>query len=541
MVMKTPGVYVVEKTAFPHSVVEVATAVPAFVGYTQRADNGGKSLQNKPWRISSMAEFHGYFGFGPDPKLTIVPLADNAPDAASFHAGGVNYLLTPASDAAWGRYLLYYSMLHFFQNGGGPCYIVSVGDFGSAVEAGPLGAGMEALVKEREPTILVIPDAVLLSEDDCTAVQRAMLGHCGDVMRNRVAILDVWGGWRARNDASGKDPVARFRNSIGNDHLDFASAYYPWVHTTMVQDKDLSYTCIANRAQLIKLLMAEEGLPDVLDNAVSNHTRQQWQTVQDIALTDAGWTAKRIDDVQRSAGSDAEKARQLHPDALSTAVKNHKLLLHKSLLDMSALYQSMMVEACKLLSLLPPSAAIAGIYTLLDNTRGVWKAPANISLNGVMSPSVSISHEDQEDLNVTPDGKSINAIRAFIGEGVLVWGARTLDGNSLDWRYISVRRTMIMLEESCQLAMRAMAFEPNESTTWLTIKSMVTSFLNSVWKRGGLAGSSPDDAFSVHVGLGETMTPDDILQGILRLTVLVAVIRPAEFIEITFAQQMQKC
>ena len=73
-----------------------------------------------------------------------------------------------------------------------------------------------------------------------------------------------------------------------------------------------------------------------------------------------------------------------------------------------------------------------------------------------------------------------------------------------------------------------------------TIKSMISNFLNGIWKRGGLAGAVPDDAFSVHVGLGETMTPDDILEGIMRITVLVAVSRPAEFIEITFQQQMQK-
>jgi phage tail sheath protein FI len=99
---------------------------------------------------------------------------------------------------------------------------------------------------------------------------------------------------------------------------------------------------------------------------------------------------------------------------------------------------------------------------------------------------------------------------------------------------------MIMLEESVRLATKAYVFEPNVSGTWLNIKSMIDSFLNSVWKRGGLAGASPEDAYSVHVGLGETMTAEDILEGILRVTVLVALSRPAEFIEITFQQQMQK-
>ena len=157
-----------------------------------------------------------------------------------------------------------------------------------------------------------------------------------------------------------------------------------------------------------------------------------------------------------------------------------------------------------------------------------------------MAPTVNISHDDQEDLNVPLSGKAVNAIRTFTGEGVKVWGARTLDGNSLDWRYINVRRTMIFLEESVKNAARAYVFDPNEANTWLNIKSMIENFLRGVWKRGGLAGAVPEDAYSVHVGLGDTMTPEDILEGIMRITVLVAITRPAEFIEITFQQQMQK-
>ncbi|HWX02303.1 phage tail sheath family protein, partial [Collimonas sp.] len=214
--------------------------------------------------------------------------------------------------------------------------------------------------------------------------------------------------------------------------------------------------------------------------------------------------------------------------------------LNQTLVAVSPLYSQILLAVQKKLNLLPPSAGMAGIYTMIDNTRGVWKAPANVSLNGVVSPAVNITHDDQEDLNVTTQGKSINAIRSFIGEGVLVWGARTLDGNSLDWRYINVRRTMIMIEESVKQASKAYVFEPNVANTWVTVKSMIRNFLTSVWKRGGLAGASPDDAFSVFVGLGETMTADDILEGLLKVSVLVAVSRPAEFIEITFEQQMQK-
>ncbi|MEM7488915.1 MAG: phage tail sheath C-terminal domain-containing protein [Pseudomonadota bacterium] len=215
-------------------------------------------------------------------------------------------------------------------------------------------------------------------------------------------------------------------------------------------------------------------------------------------------------------------------------------IVDKTMRAVAPLYVEIMDTITAYMNTMGPSAAMAGLYTMVDNSRGVWKAPANVSVNSVVSPTVNIDHEEQENLNVSTTGKSINAIRPFVGEGTLVWGARTLDGNSLDWRYVNVRRTMIMIEESIRLASKAYVFEPNTANTWVTIRSMIENFLTSVWKQGGLAGSVPTDAFSVHVGLGDTMTPVDVLEGILRITVLVAVVRPAEFIEITFQQQMQK-
>ena len=183
---------------------------------------------------------------------------------------------------------------------------------------------------------------------------------------------------------------------------------------------------------------------------------------------------------------------------------------------------------------------MAGIYAMVDRTRGVWKAPANVSVNYVNKPAEVITDYDQEDLNMPMNGKAVNAIRTFPGEGIKVWGARTLDGNSQDWRYINVRRTMTFLEQSVKNAARAYVFEPNDASTWINMKCMIENFLRSVWKRGGLAGATPEDAYEVHVGLGDTMTAEDILEGIMRITVLVAISRPAEFIEITFQQQMQK-
>src|SRR5262249_53193482 len=151
---------------------------------------------------------------------------------------------------------------------------------------------------------------------------------------------------------------------------------------------------------------------------------------------------------------------------------------------------------------LPPSAAIAGVYASVDRDRGVWKAPANIGLTSVIGPTVKITHDEQENLNVdTTAGKSINAIRAFTGRGPLVWGARTLAGNDNEWRYVSVRRLFIMIEESVKKASAFAVFEPNDSATWLKVKAMIESFLYGLWTQGALAGSTTDAAYFVNVGL----------------------------------------
>lgn len=498
-VMKTPGVYITERNAFPNSVVEVATAVPAFIGYTEKSDNNGKSLQSVPWGISSMAEFQGYFGGPPSPTFSVMEIGQPAQPSAvpapmkAFSVAGKDYQVISAQKREQ-RFLLYYSMLLFFQNGGGHCYIVSVAGYANPIAAGDdnggLLGGITRLLKEQEPTMLVIPDAVHLpDESSCIKVQQAALLHCGEKMQNRVAILDIYDGYKDRNDPSG-DCVATFRTDVGINQLSYAAAYYPWLNTTIVGDKDVSYRNVA--ADLTAVLNAEGIVKP--------------QVVAEVTTLTPAYT----------------------PD-----------LLQKALLVSSPAFVQVMAEVKKQLDLLPPSAAIAGVYSMVDGSSGVWKAPANVGLSSVAAPTVSISHDDQEDLNVDIQGKSINAIRSFIGQGVLVWGARTLDGNSLDWRYISVRRTMIMLEQSIKLATKAYVFENNVSATWITIKSMIRNYLTNIWKRGGLAGARPDDAFAVSCGLGETMTQDDILKGILRVTVLVAVTHPAEFIEISFQQQMQ--
>lgn len=495
---KTPGVYIKEKNAFGNSVVEAETAIPAFIGFTQKAVNGDKSLLNQPWKITSMTEFTTYFGGA--------PLAD-------FKLEVKDNNLTVTEPAV--PFTLYYQMVMFFANGGSTCYIVSVGDYTSStpISSDQVKTALSALEKEQEVTMIVVPEAVY--SPNYANILTDVLQHCGSTMKNRIAIFDV-----QLKDAEGnvlEKPVDNFRDAVGSNYMSFGAAYYPWLNASVLSENDVNPSSVT-------LWNYDGEAPDLTACLGENSTLPSfYQTAfADIKTKKAAADA---------APTDANLAQEL-----ATAKSD----LHNALLQNWPAYKSAIKLIKDKLNLLPPSASMAGIYTAVDNNRGVWKAPANVTVSYVTSPTEVINDYLQENLNVPMNGKAVNAIRAFPGEGIKVWGARTLDGNSQDWRYVNVRRTMLFLEESVKNAARAYVFEPNDANTWINMKCMIENFLRSVWKRGGLAGATPEDAFEVHVGLGDTMTGDDILEGILRITVLVAISRPAEFIEITFQQQMQK-
>ena len=500
---KTPGVYLVEKDAFPGSVVEVATAIPAFIGYTEKAEYNGKDLTNKPFRITSFAEYLNVFGKAPSARFTY-KVPDNAAEGADSKA----VLQTKP------MFRLYDSMRIFFQNGGAACYICSVGGYDKQIDKDQLLAGITPFVKEQEPTIMLVPDAVsLATPDDCASIHNALLDHC-NAMQNRFAILDVFDGYKEPSEC-----INAFREKV-TSFLKYGAAYYPWINTNIVSPNEVSFVNIEPEEdggyKTLALDLAKSVVPGIENLDVSDDDKEK-MTKRDAELV--GFF-KLLSEFKPETSDPTD--------------------LHNTLKVVCPKYAAMMNTMSEMLNLMAPSAAMAGIYARVDNSEGVWKAPANVGVNGVVSPAVNLTNDEQEDLNVPLNGKAVNAIRYFVGDGIKVWGARTLDGNSLDWRYVNVRRTMIMLEESIKQASKAYVFDANTSTTWLTMKNMISNFLNGIWKRGGLAGSTPDDAFEVHVGLGDTMTPEDILEGILRVTVKVALVRPAEFIELTFQQQQQK-
>jgi phage tail sheath protein FI len=495
--LATPGVYIEEKSSFGSSVVPVQTAIPAFVGYTEKASRGSKDLTNVPTKISSLGQYEELFGGAPATKFNIETSDD-------FITG---FQLSFVENT---RFLMHNALRFFYANGGGDCYIVSVGNFDENIDAGklndPKGGGLATLEKHLEPTLILVPDAVLLSEADCYSLQAAILSHCGLKMKNRFAILDVYGGTNERS-FDDEDVINKFREGVGSNFLMWGAAYYPYLNTTLIKASEIDYTRIENLDGLVEVLSKE-----VADNLAAEN------------ITEA-----------RAEGINAE-INKISEDNDADAVKS----IHSTLTVISPKLNMIMTEMSEMLNLMPPSSAMAGAYSMVDFTASVAQSPANISLGSVISPTVNINNDNQEDLNLPLNGKAVNAIRSFQGKGVLVWGARTLDGNSKDFRYVSVRRTMTFLEQSVKFAAEAFVFAPNNATTWSTLRATVSNFLTNQWQSGLLAGQSPEDAFQVEIGLGSTMTPNDILDGILKMTVKVAITRPAEFIVITFEQQQQK-
>ncbi len=492
-VFKTPGVYIKEIPTFPPSIAEVETAIPAFIGYTEKAVFNGRPI-TEPTRITSLLEYESLFGKAQKETALSVTINETT-------SGGVTERTFKADidTGTQSKFKMYYALQMYFANGGGPCYIVSVGDYSAAPSRTVLEGGLTKISKFDEPTLLLFPDATSITPaTDYYALQKAALDQCF-ILQDRFVIMDVL-------EATGTNVInatmTAFRGTdgatLGNepDKLKYGAAYFPTVETI------LNYNY-------------EEADVKI----------KYFQGVNELTAVDAD---ANIEDLRMSD--------LLNPRADLEA--NIKTGLG---LPSTEIYNKVKAELQKVTVKMPPSSAVAGVYAKVDSNRGVWKAPANESLTYVTAAAVKISHEDQKDMNVDPtSGKSVNAIRYFNGKGVMIWGARTLAGNDNEWRYIPVRRFFNFAEESIKKGTEWVVFEPNDANTWARVKAMIENFLLKQWRAGALAGSKPEHAFFVKVGLGVTMTALDILEGRMNIEIGMAVVRPAEFIILKFSHKMQE-
>ena len=473
----TPGVYIEEISTLPASVAAVETAIPAFIGHTDKATKNGEDVRGVPTRITSMLEYESIFGKANPEAITITITDTYGGPPTKLTERTISAALTSSASV----YKMYYSLRMFFDNGGGPCYIISVNDFtagpsvGDPTDSTSLLGGLAALEKVDEPTLILFPDDLSLA--NAGQVYEQSLAQC-EKLQDRFVIMDV--------KEEGAGPITdadNFRGSFGISDLKYGAAYYPKLKSALNYGFDNSSITVAQSSSY-------EGTETP---APATPTDANGQTLDWIAMNDP------------------------------------------------SLHRAILAEIAKLYVTLPPSGAIAGIYARVDSQRGVWKAPANVSVRSIIGPSIKVTNEQQGSLNVdAASGKSINVIRSFTGKGTLVWGARTLAGNDNEWRYVPVRRLFIFIEESVKKATEFVVFEPNDANTWLRVKTMIENFLSKLWRDGALAGAKPEDAFFVRVGLGSTMTAQDILEGRMNVEIGLAAVRPAEFIILKFSHKLQE-
>ncbi len=555
--LKTPGVYVEEISKFPPSVAQVETAIPAFVGYTEK---GGSSSDPQPVRITSMLEYESIFGGAKKEKVELV----------DTEAG----LTLKQPDV---KFLMYYSMQMFFANGGGPCYVVSVGNYAdvTAISKAELKKGLDTLEREDEPTLLLFPDAVKLStEADFYAIYQDALTQANE-LKDRFVIMDTYKGNSADETTIGSDTlntIGHFRSTIAGDK--YGAAYFPHLSTVLnyAFDDETAmdhagfggvgvYSAEVASLATIKANV-DTAIAAIVD--INSPTAAEYKAVRTIlkkAITVVKKVNKTADTIidfsDLQSATDNLESADLSTDNPSAEVEAVRVDISTNAVDLKGDYDALILKDLKLTNaelynkiyalikaipvVLPPSATMAGVYAKTDSSVGVWKAPANVGLNYVIEPTEKISKEDQAGLNVdSVSGKSINAIRKFRGKGTLVWGARTLDGNSNEWRYVPVRRFFNMVEESVKKAAEQFVFESNDSNTWIRIKGMIDNFLNLQWRAGALAGSTPEEAYYVSVGLNETMSAQDILEGRMNIEIGMAAVRPAEFIVLKFSHKLQE-
>jgi phage tail sheath protein FI len=461
---KTPGVYVAEESSFGSSIISNPTAIPSFIGFTERTLNSignelnlikGSTIVREPILVQSLLEYQTAFGEA-DVSGIIDVTEDNDTYSAKNKKDNTDY--TPS--------LMEPSISNFFLNGGGSCYIISLGsydDFNLTEMPTTITDEMnfiEQAIELAETTTLIIPtDLSRFGQVNYYAWSTQLINFVGEG-KKCFAILDVIQN-DSNSSAFNNDDIENYRKCVLPEFISYAAAYYPYLKSTTAY-----------------------GYKSDLSNVSLN-------------------------------------GNPLRSESEST-IDSVKAFLAINYMNM------------------PPSSFMAGIYSRVDNGHGVWRAPANISIIGVVGPLVDITNGEQENLNIDAvTGKSINAIRDFTGRGTLVRGARTNDGNGFDWRYVNVRRLAISLETDIGLALQAYVFKPNTPITWREIKTMIESYLHGLYEQGAFAGTSPKESYQVLIGVGETMTGQDLLNGCMRVTIQVAPVRPAEFIVLTFSQMME--
>lgn len=508
----SPGVYMEEVDRGTKPIEAVGTAVAAFVGYTEKAEDvkNGKtvSLVGKATLVTNWSQYVQKFG-------GLIPGA-----------------YTP--DAVYG----------YFANGGSICYIVSVKTLGAS-------AG-DATVK---PAVAAVP-SLADKRRNLLEFKAKEGGVAGNKLEVEVKV--------PHTEGDDKTPPTNFTLNVKLDGV--VAESFPDV--TLNKGENNVQSVVAAKSKLITVEVVSTAKGDILPvdgtyplsggkvetkaitlddyqgNAAERRGIAGLEALDDVTMIcvpdlmmsyqNGEIDMKGVQSVQQSVIDYCELVRYCFaildapPGLMPQEVKEWRMQVNYDT-TRAALYYPW-IEVPNMTGeggttrLIPPSGHMAGIYARTDSTRGVHKAPANEIVRNCVGLEVTVTKGEHDLLNPI----SVNVIRSFPGRGIRVWGARTLSSDA-SWRYIPVRRLFNMIEESIERGTQWVVFEPNDQFLWSRVRRDVSAFLKMVHRTGALFGASPEEAFYVKCD-AETNPPEARDLGQLVVEIGIAPVKPAEFV-----------
>ncbi len=499
----TPGVYVEEVDKGSKPIEGVGTAVAAFLGVAAKGPVGA------PVMISNWTQFTDTFG-----------------------------------DFVPGAYLAH-SVYGYFNNGGGLCYVVRIGDDGEGAVTAPVP---QAAIAGRAGGAPATLRAIARSADAAGATIEVTEGadDTFDVTVRRGSSEEKFEGLTMSRGARNVFEVVNKQSTL-----------------VTLEEVKVSGLSLAERAPApgtyplalpeTRAVAAAPLSPDVYQgNAADRTGLGGLEAVEQITMLCAPDLMAAYQ--QGALDGDGVKAIQLAMIAHCERMGDRVAILdplpemnaqqalnwrtHEAGYDSkyAALYYPWIQVAnptpgaASPTILVPPSGHMAGIWARSDGERGVHKAPANEVIRGVIGLPINITNGEQSQLN--PVG--VNCIRSFPGRGIRVWGARTLSSDP-SWRYLNVRRLFNYVEKSLENGTQWVVFEPNDYALWQRVKRDVSAFLKRVWMDGALFGQTPEEAFFVKCD-AENNPPETRDVGQLIIDVGIAPVKPAEFVIFRISQ-----
>jgi len=512
-----PGVYVEEVPSSQKSLSAAATAIAAFVGFTEKApkDDPTDPEGTKPRLVTSWTQFEQLYG--------------------SFHNGCVLPL----------------SVYGYFQNGGTVAYVVRIPNTVPAGEPSQLALPAADRALGNPITVeSVEPDAQLTvaiervdSEEEGPAPFNLVVIEGGNEVERFDDVTITSGKTNVETVVNAKSTKVKVKVQLDSD-VDLSTLVdvlkvgtFPLepapAQEVAVSGRKFSGSETA-RSGINGLVIADDVTMVIVPDLITAATKDDgsidlalWKSVQTALISHCEQQGNRMAILDAPPGMTVQQIKEWRSDVAMYDTQFAAFY-----------YPWIKVENPAGTNgnsevFVPPSGHIAGVWARTDETRGVWKAPANDTIRGCLDIERPITKAEQGLLN--PIG--INCIRPFGTRGIRIWGARTLSSDS-DWRYINVRRLFNMVETTILDGTQWAVFEPNDMKLWEGVKRTLNGFLLGLWKSGALFGASADQAFYVKCD-EETNPPESIDEGKLVVEVGIAPVKPAEFVIFRISQQKQ--